>query len=397
MRILVVTPTYFPIIGGAEVGIYQIYSRLAERHQVRVLTPEQRGRVAPSFCEAMPAGFDIELETVRFKDTWSAMNIRGHRATAGIVPPFSLSYITQLKKQINDFSPDVINLHYAVPGGLAAIVSQKIFGVPVVLSLIGRDVPGPWTPPLWRYYLRSVASRCSSTLFISDYCRREVFGNRYPESAVVVPYGADVRKPRPVIDKTEIRKKLGLPTDGVMFLAVQRLAKEKRVDIVIRAMGELVSANPDAHLVIAGGGPCKDELTKLADSIIPDGRARLLGRVSDDDLAALYRVADVFVFHSRYETFGVVLVEAMAAGLPIVTVNNTAIPELVEHGKNGLLVPTYDHSAMADAMKLLVENPEMRTKMGQASKEASEKFDWQEIASQYESALQEAVVDYKRK
>jgi glycosyltransferase involved in cell wall biosynthesis len=396
MRILVVTPTYFPIIGGAEIGIYQIYTKLVERHQVRVLTPELRGRVARRFGDALPDGFNIELETVRFKDTWSTMNIRGHRATLGIIPPFSLSYIPQLKKQIREFSPDVINLHYAVPGGLAAVISQRFWGVPVVLSLIGRDVPGPQTPPLWRYYLRSVASRCSSTLFVSDYCRREVFGTRYPDNAKVVPYGADVQKHQAVVNKAEIKKKFDLPEDSMLFLAVQRLAPEKRVGVVIQAMGKLASENPNVYLIVAGGGPCKDELTKLANSIIPKGKARLLGRVSDEDLTALYQAADAFVFHSCYETFGVVLAEAMAAGLPIVTVNNTAIPELVEHEKNGFLVPTFDHATMADAMKLLAQNPDMRAKMGQASRESAAKYDWQTIAEQYESALEEAVVSYRR-
>lgn len=395
MRILVVTPTYLPIVGGAEVGIYEVYRRLAARHQVRILTPDLTGHIRG--CPVSPVEFVHELDVIRFRDTWSGMNLRGHRVTRGMIPPFSLSQIFHLARQVREFAPDVINMHYAIPGGLAAVISQRLLRVPVVLSLVGRDVPGPHTPPMWKRYVKAIAGQCARTILISDYCRHSVFGRNAPRSSKVIPYGTDLNKFKLHVNKADIRAKLCLPPDGTLLLAVQRLVTEKRVDVVIRAAGVLAAENRKLLLAIVGTGPCMGELIQLATSAGLNGQMRFLGQVPREELVSLYQAADIFVFHSTYETFGVVLVEAMAAGLPIVTVNNTAIPELVRDGENGILVQQNDHSAMAAAVNTLIGDPALRAKMGEFGGRLAAKYDWQTIAEQYEDVLYEAAAHQKQR
>ncbi|MCB0208521.1 MAG: glycosyltransferase family 4 protein [Anaerolineae bacterium] len=387
MRILVVAPGFLPSIGGAEIGIHEIYRRLGQRHDVYILTPDLGPR--------QPAeGFDNSGYTILYyKDFLDLKKIRGKMIMQGIIPPFSIGTVVAIHKQIAALQPDVVNTHFAASTGLAAVWAQKIGRVPTVLSLIGRDaVPGPLVPRLWPWYSRLVAKNVQHTIFITHFCRSYRLHDNFSWS--VIPYGADIQAIQPQADGTKLRSTLGLPPNVSVLFSLQRLHPIKRVDILIECVKCLVDRGVDDFVLLLGGkGSEAAKLNALVEKLGIQAYVSFLGYVSEDQVSDYFALADIFVFSSVFETFGIVLVQAMAAGIPIVAVDNSAIPEVVEDQVTGLLSPSLDPNLLADRVQQLLENRALRVEMGQRARENAEKlYDWDKIALQYEQTLTEVVV-----
>ena len=385
VKILVLTPTFLPAVGGAEVGLYEIYQRLGMRHQVRLLTPFLRGHTR----EMEHRSFSFEV--FRFDDYVNFCKLKGHRALKGLIPPFSLTFVEQARQQVDQFSPDVVNVHYGVPTGLAALWIQKKRGVPVVVSLVGRDVPGYRLPWAWKYYVRWILGGVSSVVYISPYCHRALFGHdEVGGKHHVIPYGVNLSRFSQPNDPSELRADLGIKPDEPVLFSLQRLAKLKRVDIVIRSMEWILKEVPSAVLVIGGSGTERKALEELAGRIAPE-RILFRGFIPDDQVPLYFALADLFVFHSLYETFGVVLVEALASGTPIVSVRCGAIPDLVKNDSEGIIVEPESPIEMANAVVRLLRQRGRREEMSRNCWKKALAYDWDEIATQYEEVLASAV------
>jgi glycosyltransferase involved in cell wall biosynthesis len=278
-----------------------------------------------------------------------------------------------------------------MPTGLAGLYAQKALKIPTVITYNGRDVPGPGVPPLWKYWHRFIGLNCRDMTFVSKYCREVIYG---PKSQIGHIIYNGVEDPASVseVQLKILRSKLQLDNETLVLLSLQRLDYLKRVDVVIRAMPEIVAHKPQTRLVIGGKGPDLDRLRKLASDLHLADRVVFTGFIPDDEIPVYYALADLFVFHSTYETFGIVLAEAMNYGKAIVSAANTAIQEVVDEGKTGLLVPTFDHNAVAKAVLQLLNNRLRREEMGKQGKRKVESFfRWDTIALEYERVLTAAV------
>ncbi len=176
----------------------------------------------------------------------------------------------------------------------------------------------------------------------------------------------------------------GGPTNGgeLLFLSVGRVSREKRLDVLLQAFERLRAHVPGARLVIAGDGPAREALELEA-----PGGVRFVGELHGDPLAELYASADVFCFPSTTDTFGQVLLEAGASGLPVVAAAAGGAPELVKHGSNGLLVRPDDPIAFADALHTLAISPVSRARLGVGARDAATARSWhhslQELRAAY--------------
>jgi glycosyltransferase involved in cell wall biosynthesis len=135
---------------------------------------------------------------------------------------------------------------------------------------------------------------------------------------------------------------------------------------VIRTCGELFRKSHDLWLVIAGDGKEKSKLQKIARDQLP-GRVRFVGKVPRNDLNRFYSAGDVFVFPGINESLGMVYLEAQSCGLPVVAFENAGVPDAVQNGRSGILVPMYDTDLFADAIQRLLTNKNLRQKMGKAA------------------------------
>jgi glycosyltransferase involved in cell wall biosynthesis len=189
----------------------------------------------------------------------------------------------------------------------------------------------------------------------------------------VIPDGVDLTKFRPS------RRRLSTP---VRCLAVARLVEREGLGDLIRAIALLERER--CELEIAGAGGDELALRQLAASLGVSDRVFFSGSPDRDALAKRYREADIFTLASWEVSFGDALAHALAAGLPIVGSNVGAVPELVRHGENGLLVPPRDPVGLASSIRHLVEHPELRARMGRESRAFAEaNLSWERIVSRY--------------
>ncbi|HEV8306503.1 MAG TPA: glycosyltransferase family 4 protein [Methylomirabilota bacterium] len=386
MRILVLSPTFLPVVGGAELILLEVYRRLARRHDVHLLTPfldsELLRQQASDDYEAL-VSFPVE----RYRDRLSFMRVRGHRWTAGAIPPFSLSAVAAARDAVRRLRPDVLNVHYVMPTGLAGVVADRVLGVPTVMTLNGRDVPGPGVPVLWRWWQRAVLALVTDATYGSAYCRTAVYRGA-PGRGEVVYNGVEI--PPPPGDGGAVRQSLAIPDGEPLIFALQRLAPEKRADVLLQALRRCLDTAGTGTLVIGGKGPEEARLRALVGELGIDKHVRFAGYIPRAMLPSFFTACDLFAFHSTFETFGVVVAQAMSYGRAVVTVRNTALPEIV--GEAGLLVETGDWRGLGDALARLVRDEALRSRLGQAGRARAERlFDWDRIAEAYEAVLSHAA------
>jgi glycosyltransferase involved in cell wall biosynthesis len=384
MKILVISPTFLPAVGGAELVILEVFRRLAERHEVRLLTMDLNKELKVYFSNEFDSR--INFEVVKFKDELSLVKLGGQRISGGIIPPFSISAVSAVKKSIREFKPDVMNLHYVVPIGLAAVVGKLSSGVPLVVTYNGRDVPGPGVPFFWKYWNRFVGNFADEVTFISEYCRNGIFG-RNSQRGVITYSGVNVPRD-PLPGRFAAKKQLGIKEGQKMIFSLGRLNEVKRIDILVKAMSLLKERHPDLVLYIAGKGHEEAALKALVKELGLEERIKFLGFVPSEKLGLYFTASEFFVFHSRFETFGMVLAEAMSWGRACVSVNSTAIPEVAPDGECALLARVMDVSDMAGKISNLLTDSELRGRLEKnARKRAVELFDWNKTAEKYEEVF----------
>jgi len=184
----------------------------------------------------------------------------------------------------------------------------------------------------------------------------------------VIPNGIDPGRYGPPDSRRseELRRKLGIAESSPVLATVGRLTSEKGHEDLVAAMGALARTHPAAVLLVAGDGPRRTSLEEQARALGLARRVRFLGLRADvpDILAA----ADVFLLASRYESFGLAILEAMAAGLPVIAARVGGIPFVVEDGKTGFLVDARRPEDIADRVRALAEDPEKRASLGRAGR-----------------------------
>ena len=338
MKILHVYKDYYPVWGGIEGNIQQIAQRqVALGHQVTVLVTNPDKQLA-----------EESIDGVKI--------IRAHRLATIASTPLSLSYPLQLAK----LRPDIAHLHFPYPLGE---ISQWLFGRshPYVITYHSDIVKQKLILQFYGPLLKRVLRDCNRVMpTSSNYIQSSEWLRPIADRCTAVPLGID---PTLFLSAERFPKIDQRPT--IFFIGRHRYYKG--LDTLLQAM-----CHVDANLVIGGDGPMRSEWQALALELGIGEKVRFIGSVSAEDLPRWYHSADLFVLpaNSRAEAFGIVLMEAMAAGLPCITTElGTGTSFIVQHGKTGLIVPPQEPNALAQAINQLVQNPALRQQMGQAGRE----------------------------
>jgi len=207
------------------------------------------------------------------------------------------------------------------------------------------------------------------------------------------PFDVDLMRAPVGTDRAELLRELGLPVDSQILLNVARVSPQKGLLYAVRALPAILRQYPQAHLLSVGATTdprWTAELKREAESLGVADHFHMLGTRSN--VVDFLRACDIFVFPSLYEGLGIALIEAMAAGCVCVATNTGPIPEVVQDGKDGVLVPAADAEALARAVCDLLGNPARRSQLGTAAKQtAFSKFQPKEQAERltrvYESVL----------
>ncbi len=210
----------------------------------------------------------------------------------------------------------------------------------------------------------------------------------------IIPNGVNPIKKMSFNEVLRVLEKYNIPPNMRIVLFVGRLVYEKGAQILIEAIPYITRIADDVFFVIVGTGPMREELERRSIELGVRDRIVFTGFVTDQELHALYNAAYIAVFPSLYEPFGIVALEAMSIGKPVVVSNVGGLSEIVEHGKNGLKVPPGDAKALANAIIELLLRPEKVEKLGRNGyTDVYRKYTWDKIAEKtlgiYEKVLDE--------
>lgn len=190
--------------------------------------------------------------------------------------------------------------------------------------------------------------------------------------------------------RKEWRAREGFEDDDVLFVSVARFAPQKNHALLLKAFAQGPASVPKAHLVLVGEGVLREQLEEQAKSLGLASQVHFLGLRTD--IPDVLRAMDVFVLSSDYEGNPLSVMEAMAAGLPVVTTAAGGVPDLLEHGRQGLIVPLGNVQVLSIAMSLLVEDREHRQSLGRAAaRRARENFDVSTMVRAYEELYEDLL------
>ena len=233
-------------------------------------------------------------------------------------------------------------------------------------------------------------SHCQHVVVPSESIKRiliETYG--VTEGITAVPTGINVAHYQQA-DAADVRQRHGWTKDDKVLISLGRLAKEKNWETLITAVAPVIQKQPNVRLVILGEGEEREGLEKLAKKLGVAERVNLIGRVPFDEVPNYLKAADLFCFASVTETQGLVTLEAMAAGLPIVAVDATGTSDAVCHGEEGLLTPNKSE-ALTQALLQLLEDEALRHKLAEAAARKANEFDLERQARRLLQVYEQAI------
>ncbi|OGO56030.1 MAG: hypothetical protein A2V85_02585 [Chloroflexi bacterium RBG_16_72_14] len=356
MKIGLVSPYVYPLPGGVTQHVRYLYENLRQRgHDVRILTSShglQRAsegdviRLGKGF--SMPANGSVGTVTVSFR------------------------YISQVRAVLERERFDVLHFHEPFVPFLSLVLLRESQSVNVATF----HAYGGWSPAyeFGSRALGAYAERLHGRIAVSAAARH--FIDRYfPGDYKVIPNGVDVDRFRRAVPIARWQD----GTRNILF--VGRFEPRKGVLDLLKAYRILRKTGCDCRLLLVGGGPQEREARRYVATRRLRG-VEFLGRVSDDEKAQLFRTADVYVSPATgRESFGIVLLEAMAAGAPIVASDIHGYKGVVRRGREGLLVPPREPKEVAASVARLLRDPELAREMSEAGIRRAEEFSWPRVTA----------------
>ena len=305
----------------------------------------------------------------------------GGRVVCAHKPPgLKFGTIRAVNSQLDSLRPNIVHTHQIGALFYVGGACQRT-GIPVVHTEHGKHYGGIRA----RWLGRLAARRADRLICVSDDIAESAVRRRvFPERKVqVVPNGIDLRPFDTPLNTESLRRSLNIPSGAVVLGTIGRLAEIKRHELLVRAFARVRSNHPDAHLVIVGDGPLRDELSGLSSRLGVGQWVHLVGY--QEEPQSFLRAMDVFCLTSRSEGMPLVILEAWAARVPLIASRVGGIPELVEDGQTGLLFCSGDEQDLAQTISKLLGSAELRVALVARAREAVEgKYTQERMCHAYE-------------
>ena len=362
MNILFLSPSYFPIRGGTEQVIYSLVSHLKPSHTIKILTIRWEKK-----WKRFEIIDNIEIYRVGF------LNIKGLSLYFKYLSLFFAAL--KLKKS---FKFNIIHLFHVYDCGGAAYLLKKIQKIPLITTLIGWDTYDP---------IRKIPKRhmpfVRITMNVSDIVTAST---RHLVSAAkkqgckkeikIITYGTGMHS-KVSLKHINIKQKYNIINKKAL-LSVQRLHPRKGIQYLLRAIPEVIKTNSTIAFIIVGTGPEEGNLKRLTEKLGINNYVIFTGFISDDELPSYYASADLFILPTLYEGFGLVYIDALCFGLPIVTTENGGSLDIVNKD-NGILVPPKDPIKLGETIIEALNKKWDSDKI----KRGAEKYRWEGIVEEY--------------
>ena len=373
MKIGLFTDAYFPQVNGVATTVEELKNSLTERnHKVLVITSQY-----PKYKDK-----DKNIFRLRSVKLWNNPELR----VSYMFPDRILQKVLRL-----DF--DVV---HGFSGGAVpslGLTLAKIKRKPYVFTyntrwnkythyiLNGKII----RPKAMERMVRIYCNVCDYIIAPAQYVKEELISFGVKKPITVIPNGVNTNKFKPA-KSNGLREQLGFKKDDQIILCVARLAKEKSLDFLIKSFAKFSETNPNVYFVIAGDGPEKENLEKLVKSLKIKSKILMIGCVEYEAIPQVYNGSDVFVFASQTETEGMVVLEAMSSGLPVLVVKDRVFEQFIEDGKDGILVEKDETEFNQN-----LENEKLRLTIGVNARAKAEQFSLNEVAKKFENLYKQLV------
>jgi glycosyltransferase involved in cell wall biosynthesis len=396
MRVCVLT-TSFPLYRGITIGAHVLQQVRCLKElgvEVDVIAPHHPG--APR--RELLNGISIYRFRYMFPQRWQTL-CYGAGIPANLQKSFwakaqlpFLLLMLLINTLIIARRSDIIHAHWSL-SGLAGTIAGKLLHKPVVVMLhhgrasMRRD-----------FAIKFVAKTANCILCNSQYTLSKLLQREKPKSAKVVSPGVDVERFHPQVDKKPFfSRERKIPSNRPLVLSLGRLIEWKGFQYLIDAMG-MIESDPLPYLLIGGRGPLRNKLERQVRQKNLEDRIRIVDHIPFEFIHHYYRAADVFVLPSiidkegNTEGLGVVLLEALACGIPCIASRVGGITDIVQDGKNGFLVEPEDPAALAGKIAVLIEDDRLRKKMSEYGRRfVVNNFSWKAKAQEMYRIYQKLI------
>jgi glycosyltransferase involved in cell wall biosynthesis len=379
---LVNTPDYIKEYahGGTEIAAYNLAVHMAKR-----------GNEIDVFTTSINSKNSIEIYP----------NMRIHRNATSFKIASANASFKLIYKPLN-YDLDIVHAHSPIPySDLPALMYAKRKKVPFLLTyqFDGQETGGS--------FMRNAGVSIYNKVFINrvldsaeviiattrSYAEESPFLKNYLDKIVVIPNGINIEDVTTDLTREESRIKLDLPLKTKIILFFGSLVTYKGPDILLKAFKVIKKEYPEVKLIFAGRGHMLTELQDMARKFDLEDDVIFLGFVEEEKKAFYYKSADIFCLPSTNmaESFGIVNLEAMASGIPIVGSDLGGIPDIIKDGENGLLAKPRDHQSLANVLLILLKDDDLRLKMGNNGRKRVEEYSWDKIANETENLYRDIL------
>ncbi|MBP9726330.1 MAG: glycosyltransferase family 4 protein [Gammaproteobacteria bacterium] len=365
MKILLWSPYSFPHIGGMEVLLHTLALQLkAMGHEVKVLSSNMESDDCKEFeIDGIP------IFLFPFIRALTHLNL-----------PVVKNILNKVKMFINDFSPDIVNIHgwHELPAfyQVRALANSNI---PLLLTIHGTLEQDDYkTPSCLRLMAMAHAVSAVSEALRRDFCSLGI--NSPPvqliHNALIIP-----RAPIKPVD-----------TQSQHIVMIGRLSVEKGFEIAFAAIKNLLPRYPQLRLTVVGDGPLINTLTALKRELGIEHAITMMGFVPHEEVFGYIDAAAFVLMPSSYESFGLVALETAMRGRAIIASNVVGLPEIIDHNTTGILIDPVNAETLQQAIDFLLQNPDKIREMGFAAKEKSKLFCVENMADQYEKIYNDIAI-----
>jgi glycosyltransferase involved in cell wall biosynthesis len=359
MKILIPTLHYYPVIGGLEVWTKNIAERLSDKAEIFVVT----GKVKGEPVKERKNGVNIYRTSPFFLKNLS------YSSPIYILTALKFIFLKSLliiKKE----GIDLLHCQGFLSAFLGYLLS-KITGIPYIVTVQRLEEK--------RGFLRQLVYKNAKVCIAASLSIREYFERIGCKNIAVIPNGIDLKKFKIQNSKFKIRKRLGLNNEFVV-MTVARLEKVKGIEYLIKSISNLKSQISNLICLIVGEGSERKNLEKLVEKLNIKEKVKFLGQVPNEKIPEYLAAADLFVLPSLREGFGIAILEAQAAKLPVIATNVGGIPDIIEPDRTGILVEPKNPKALSEAISRIYSNLVFSQKLVQRAKENLDKYNWNKIA-----------------